>query len=154
MTTLREAAQQALEALEDWDSPVALPAMVALKAALAEPTVKESLQVESAVAEIATTQQQLDNKPPSDYRRGYWDGFAIGKREGRIEAEDALAEPVQEPVAWYFEARAVALLLDLTEVRLNEPFPHLVQYYERVLEGAIRHPAVGPVKYLSVKVAP
>jgi len=98
MTTLREAAQQALEALEDWDSPVALPAMVALKA--------------------------------------------------------ALAEPVQEPVAWYFEARAVALLLDLTEVRLNEPFPHLVQYYERVLEGAIRHPAVGPVKYLSVKVAP
>ena len=37
MTTLRTAAQQALEVLEDWDSPVALPAMVALKAALAEP---------------------------------------------------------------------------------------------------------------------
>jgi len=37
MTTLREAAARALEALEDWDSPVALPAMVALKAALIEP---------------------------------------------------------------------------------------------------------------------
>jgi hypothetical protein len=57
------------------------------------------------------------------------------------------------PTAFQF-ARAVALLLDLTEVRLNEPFPHLVQYYERVLEGAIRHPAVGPVKYLTVKVKP
>lgn len=56
------------------------------------------------------------------------------------------------PTAFQF-ARAVALLLDLTEVRLNEPFPHLVQYYERVLEGAIRHPAAGPVKYLSVKVS-
>ena len=56
------------------------------------------------------------------------------------------------PTAFQF-ARAVALLLDLTEVRLNEPFPHLVQYYERVLEGAIRHPAAGPVKYLLVKVS-
>ena len=37
MTTLREAAQHALEVLEDWDSPVALPAMVDLRAALAEP---------------------------------------------------------------------------------------------------------------------
>ena len=36
MNDLRTAAQQALEALEDWDSPVALPAMVALRAALAQ----------------------------------------------------------------------------------------------------------------------
>ncbi len=42
------------------------------------------------------------------------------------------------PTAFQF-ARAVALRLDFTEVRLNEPFSHLVQYYERVLEGAIRH---------------
>jgi hypothetical protein len=56
----------------------------------------------AAVAENATTQQRVVETPPSDYRRGYWDGFNIGKREGRIEAEDALpqqAEPV-EPVAW------------------------------------------------------
>jgi hypothetical protein len=57
------------------------------------------------------------------------------------------------PTAFQF-ARAVALLLDLTEVRLNEPFPHLVHYYEKVLGEAVRHPAVGPVKYLSVKVTP
>jgi hypothetical protein len=37
MSTLEKAAQQALEALEDWDSPVALPAITALKAALAQP---------------------------------------------------------------------------------------------------------------------
>ena len=80
-------------------------AITALRAALAQeqdaPPVKESLQ-----AEPATTQQPADEAPPSDYRRGYWAGFAIGKREGRIEAEDAAlkaqeqAEPVQEPVAW------------------------------------------------------
>jgi hypothetical protein len=34
MNDLRAAAQQALEALEDWDSPVALPAITALRAAL------------------------------------------------------------------------------------------------------------------------
>ena len=36
MTDLRTAAQQALEVLEDWGSPMALPAMVALRAALAQ----------------------------------------------------------------------------------------------------------------------
>ena len=110
MTALREAAQQALEALQEYQSNGAPflacdGAVDALRAALAqqdEPTGKDSLQVESVVAEHATTQQQIDQTPPSDYRRGYWAGFAIGKREGRIEAEDELAqqaEPV-EPVAW------------------------------------------------------
>lgn len=56
------------------------------------------------------------------------------------------------PAAFQF-ARAVALLLDLDEVRLNNPFPQLVRYYERTL-GLVRHPPSGPVKYLSVKVAP
>lgn len=37
MSTLREAAQQALEAFEAFDSPISIPAMTALKAALAEP---------------------------------------------------------------------------------------------------------------------
>lgn len=60
---------------------------------------------------------------------------------------------VTAPTAFQF-ARAVALLLDLTEVRLNEPFPQLVRYYERIMEGAIRHPTSGAVKYLSVKVHP
>jgi len=50
-------------------------------------------------------------------------------------------------------ARAVALLLDLDEVRLNEPFPQLVRYYMRTL-GAVRHPAAGAVKYLYCKVHP
>ena len=81
--------------------------ITALRAALAqqaEPTGKKSLQVESVVAENATTQQQIEQTPPSDYRRGYWDGFRIGKREGRIEAEDAAkqAEPV-EPYCYVYE---------------------------------------------------
>jgi len=70
-----------------------------LRAALAqgqaEPTGKDSLPVESVVAENATTQQQIEQTPPSEYRRGYWAGFAIGKREGRIEAEDALAQQAE-----------------------------------------------------------
>ena len=110
ITIDRSTVEQALEALErsrHW-SPLyrgsmgVINAIDALRAALAEPTVEESLQVESAFAENATTQQQLEEAPPSDYRRGYWDGFEIGKREGRIEAENALAEPVQEPVAWMY----------------------------------------------------
>ena len=75
-------------------------AITALKAALAEPEGGGNLPPPlqgPTVAETATTQQPVEQTPPSEYRRGYWDGFAIGKREGRIEAEDALAEPVQEP---------------------------------------------------------
>ena len=97
------------ERLREWVEigPVQRAALETFAAALAqqaEPTGKKSLQVESVVAENATTQQQIEDTPPSDYRRGYWDGFRIGKREGRIEAEDKLAqqaEPV-EPVAWAF----------------------------------------------------
>lgn len=40
MSKQQEAMRLALEVLEDWDSPVALPAMVALRAALAEPVVE------------------------------------------------------------------------------------------------------------------
>lgn len=61
------------------------------------------------------------------------------------------------PTAFQF-ARAIALLLDLDEVRLSEPFPELVEYYEGVLGllgiPAVRHPAEGGVKFLSVKVQP
>lgn len=53
----------------------------------------------STVAETATTQQPVEQTPSSEYRRGYWDGFAIGKREGRIEAEDALRADA-ERLAW------------------------------------------------------
>jgi hypothetical protein len=65
MITLREAATQALEALEkvkhgawDEDSHAGRALIAALRAALAEPTVNESLQVEPAAqmpAEIAAT---------------------------------------------------------------------------------------------------
>lgn len=55
-------------------------------------------------------------------------------------------------IAFQF-ARTVALLLDITEVRLNEPFPALVTYYEEAL-GAIRHPASGEVQYMAVEVQP
>ena len=93
MNTLRDAAQQALEAFEwlergvwcaDIESTTAN-----LRAALAEPQPEPV----ATVAENATTEQPVSETPPSDYRRGYWDGFEIGKREGHIEAEDALAEP-------------------------------------------------------------
>lgn len=61
------------------------------------------------------------------------------------------------PTAFQF-ARAIALLLDVDEVRLNEPFAELVEYYEGVLGifgiPAVRHPAEGGVKFLSVKVQP
>jgi len=112
-------------------------AIDALRAALAEPTVKESLQVESAFAENATTQQQLEEAPPSDYRRGYWDGFEIGKREGRIEAENALAEPVQEPVAWRFEARHIDSAW-AAAVTLKHPGPEGV--YMRNVMPLYAHP--------------
>ena len=91
MSDLRQAAQQALEALEltsEKRDPMRVAAITTLRAALAEP-VQEP---------VATTQQRTEDTPPSDYRRGYWDGFAIGKREGRIEAEDAAKQA--EPVAW------------------------------------------------------
>ena len=125
MNDLRTAAQQALEAWDGGDTEWfkrAYTVMEALRAALAEQRLTdmeqkmersiESLKTalaepegggnlppplqEPTVAENATTQQQLEDTPPSDYRRGYWDGFNIGKREGRIEAEDSLAEPVFE----------------------------------------------------------
>lgn len=54
------------------------------------------------------------------------------------------------PTTFQF-ARAVALLLDLHEVRIEQPFPQLVRHYEKVLRG-IRQPATGEVKYISVQV--
>jgi hypothetical protein len=54
------------------------------------------------------------------------------------------------PTAFYF-ARAVALLTDLDGVRVNEPFPKLVEYYERVLGASgtpvVRHPAERDVEF-------
>lgn len=94
--TLREAAQQALEALEQ-DNPAGRTATItALRAAL-----EQQDGPAATFAENATTQQRVVETPPSDYRRGYWDGFNIGKREGRLEAADALAQQAEpEPVAW------------------------------------------------------
>jgi hypothetical protein len=48
-------------------------------------------------------------------------------------------------------ARTVALLLDIDEVRLNDPFPELVPYYEQTL-GVVRHPQEGSQQYLYIKV--
>ena len=103
--TLLEQALKALENASDimdsWAQKRQDDAITALRAALAQQP-----EPVAAVAENATTQQRVVETPPSDYRRGYWDGFNIGKREGRIEAEDALAQqpkPVQEPVAWATE---------------------------------------------------
>ena len=64
--------------------------IAALRAALAQQD-----EPVATVAENATTQQRVVETPPSDYRRGYWDGFNIGKREGRIEEEDALAQQAE-----------------------------------------------------------
>jgi hypothetical protein len=46
VSNLRAAAQQALEALEDWDSPVALPAITAIRAALEQEQPEPVLVVE------------------------------------------------------------------------------------------------------------
>lgn len=50
-------------------------------------------------------------------------------------------------------ARTVALLLGIGEVRVNDPFPQLVAYYERAL-NANRHPTEGPVQYLYTRIKP
>lgn len=72
MNDLRTAAQQALEVLEDWESPVALPAIVALRAALAEPR-----PIHECYGDCPTNPQTCPN--PCNF-------------EGR-------PRPVQEPVA-------------------------------------------------------
>ena len=111
MNDLRTAAQQALAfTMRDFASLRDFEAAKAvlhdnLRAALAQ-----EQEPVAAVAENATAQQRVVETPPSDYRRGYWDGFNIGKREGRIEAEDALAqppEPVQEPYCRVYEYDSV-----------------------------------------------
>jgi hypothetical protein len=120
MTTLREAAQQALESLEATHYDVGsaekqrlqvMDAITALRAALAQQeqaTVKESLPVgqeepeggwQSAPSPQVT--QRIADMPMSEYRRGVNDGFKLGLREGRIKAEDEMREqPEQEPVAY------------------------------------------------------
>jgi|GEM_PF-3389637 len=50
-------------------------------------------------------------------------------------------------------ARTVAVLLGISEVRINDPFTQLVSYYERALR-AHRHPAEGPVQYLYTRIEP
>jgi hypothetical protein len=118
MNDLRTAAQQALAALEQ-DNPSGRTATItALRAALAQ-----QAEPMAAVAENATTQQRAGETPPSDYRRGYWDGFEMGKREGRIAAEDAAkqAEPV-EPAALTDEEILSVLRLAPPEPSL---WPHL-----------------------------
>jgi hypothetical protein len=121
MADLRQAAQQALEALEfmadEWgftqkaNRPERWQAIDALRAALAQQeqaTVKESLPVgqeepeggwQSAPSPQVT--QRIADMPMSEYRRGVNDGFKLGLREGRIKAEDEMREqPEQEPVAY------------------------------------------------------
>jgi len=56
------------------------------------------------------------------------------------------------PAAFQF-AKTVAVLLNIQEVRLNQPFPQLVRYYIRTL-GVSRHPPVGGVQYLLAMVKP
>jgi hypothetical protein len=114
--SLREAAQQALEALGKWSSgrdidAVQLNDLIAtLESALEQPeqaTGKESLQVgqeepeggwQSAPSPQVT--QRIADMPMSEYRRGVNDGFKLGLREGRIKAEDEMREQPEQPVAW------------------------------------------------------
>lgn len=91
-------------------------------------------------------------------------------RDGRLEVDDgnvsidylessfdARIKGMVAQTAFLF-ARAIALLLALDEVRLNEPFLELVQYYEGILGlfgfPVVRHPAEDGVRFLSVKVQP
>ena len=122
-------------------------AFVQHEAALAAPTVKDSLQVEPAVAENATTQQQIEDTPPSDYRRGYWDGFRIGKREGRIEAEDALAEPVLQTCncRWDGEMQMQQCTLHEAHVDAIKEWAQRAKFAEKKL-AALAEP-VEPVAY-------
>jgi hypothetical protein len=104
MTTLREAAQQALDALYDIDAtgvPVGHIDLVidTLKAALAQQEQEPEGGWQSAPSPQVT--QRIADMPMSEYRRGVNDGFTLGLREGRIKAEDEMREQQeQEPVAW------------------------------------------------------
>ena len=127
MTTItlpRATVEQALEALWYYratefgrDTPAG-KAIAALHAALAQ-----QAETVAAVAENATTQQRAGETPPSDYRRGYWDGFEMGKREGRIAAEDAAkqAEPVEpQPTTSMAEIERLRAERDALAQRLRE----------------------------------
>ena len=97
MTTLREAAQQALEALEggadSWQRVG--PAIDALRAALAEPPVDDPHRDHwVAIAEAA-------QKIAASTECGLAEAKALCAALDRL-TDAALAEPVQEPVAWLF----------------------------------------------------
>jgi hypothetical protein len=136
MTTItlpRAVVEQTLNALDAFSWEQVDAARIALRAALAQQAQQaEPVEPVATVAENATTQQRVVETPPSDYRRGYWDGFNIGKREGRIEAEDALAqqaEPV-EPV-WiqpnHLQKARVAPFL--CRVEPTQRFPDFIALY-------------------------
>ena len=85
MTTLRGAAEQALEALERGETKLRYAAITALKAALAEP---------DSVQEDADRYRWLQNSPKGVYVASLFPS----EWDAAIDAERA--EPVQEPVAW------------------------------------------------------
>lgn len=94
MSNLRTVAQQALEVLEDWESPVALPAIVALRAALAEP----ALQTCNCRWDGEMQMQQCT------LHEAHVDAIKEWAQRAKFAEKKlaALAEPVQKPVTRLF----------------------------------------------------
>ena len=76
MSDLRTAALRALEVLEDWESPVALPAIVALRAALAGSEWREHAP---------------------EYEKGFIDGMSEQARRSVDRFVNAMAAPIIQP---------------------------------------------------------
>jgi hypothetical protein len=80
------------------------------------------------------------------------DHVALEYLERRSDAVDVKGLPVQVGYAF---AAAVANVLGLSEVRINQPFPELVTYYADALGmEPVRQKENGPVNYLLKKVKP
>lgn len=80
------------------------------------------------------------------------DHVALEYLERRSDADKVKGLPVQVGFAF---AAAVANVLGLSEVRINQPFPELVSYYADALGmEPVRHKESGPVNYLFKKVKP
>ena len=76
MSDLKTAALRALEVLEDWESPVALPAIVALRAALAGSEWREHAP---------------------EYEKGFIDGMSEQARRSVDRFVNAMAAPIIQP---------------------------------------------------------
>ena len=93
--TINAALTLALEVLEDWDSPLALPAIIAIKEALAQPDYRAvKTYHEGKPVYVSQTEFPPECKTVAEqtaYAFGWWKALEAVKAE----------QPAQEPVGWW-----------------------------------------------------